>query len=362
LVLNELADLTEEEYKMGNYAKKRAKAPVEDRICEAYRQWCAYYDKTYDEGRLQIFAANFVMVEEYHMRTNEFLVLNEFADMTEQEYTRHLNTAAEFVSPETTAPESKGYADSFSQSNKDTVVSDSDPITSYLEPVRRTSSPSNIRDSKPQVSTLKFEEPKQPIPKEESQILQSIDQIVDPVISSDSKDYENDMSATTAAIASLKQTVASLTEMVKSLAAAVPSAPEPKAQPLESLVIDVLQQQDSSIAQLEESIEGFHEIQKQSSDLIELVSNNQRKMMETIEALQVKFSGFQQEKKQTENEYISLLNRIEKLEGVVTKFDRKDPVRNRSLVLSPGTAVRPRRIELKPNIPPIGHVQRNLFP
>lgn len=57
-----------------------------DRIRAAYRDWCQYYDKPYNEGRLRIFAANFLAVEKYHRETGVSLILNELADMTSEEY------------------------------------------------------------------------------------------------------------------------------------------------------------------------------------------------------------------------------------------------------------------------------------
>lgn len=57
-----------------------------ERIRAAYRDWCQYYDKPYNEGRLRIFAANFLAVEKYHRETGVSLILNELADMTSEEY------------------------------------------------------------------------------------------------------------------------------------------------------------------------------------------------------------------------------------------------------------------------------------
>lgn len=57
-----------------------------ERIRAAYSDWCQYYDKPYNEGRLRIFAANFLAVEKYHRETGVSLILNELADMTSEEY------------------------------------------------------------------------------------------------------------------------------------------------------------------------------------------------------------------------------------------------------------------------------------
>jgi hypothetical protein len=57
-----------------------------ERIQAAYVDWCQYYGKTYNEGRLRIFAANFLAVEKYHRETGVSLILNELADMTSDEF------------------------------------------------------------------------------------------------------------------------------------------------------------------------------------------------------------------------------------------------------------------------------------
>jgi hypothetical protein len=59
-----------------------------ERIQAAYVDWCQYYGKTYNEGRLRIFAANFLAVEKYHRETGVSLILNELADMTSDEFQR----------------------------------------------------------------------------------------------------------------------------------------------------------------------------------------------------------------------------------------------------------------------------------
>jgi len=358
LVLNEFADLTEEEYLNDNLSatsddKSTTTDKFGERIREAYRQWCDYYGRVYDEKRLQTFAANFIAVKKYHMQTKESLVLNEFADMTEPEYRKHLATAAHFTTPDNIGPRSDADRSSLSQETREVIKPNDDPITSYLDPDPNPIGYSPIEDLKPPI-----------IPKPESPIVQSDSQDVTPGLSSDAKEplensspsFDNDV------LAALQRTVDSLTSMVKSLAEAPPVAPQPQAQPLDSLVIDLLQQQDGSIFELETSVEGLHDIQKQSSDLIELVSNNQRQMTEMMEAVQSEVTALQQDQIQVEENYALLLSRIEELEATVAKFDGNDPVLNRSLVLSRGTATRQGRFELKPNLPPIGYEQPNIFP
>jgi len=132
-------------------------------------------------------------------------------------------------------------------------------------------------------------------------------------------------------------------------------APQTQAQPLDSLVIDVLQQQDDSISQLEMSIDGLHQIQMQSSDLIELVSNNQKQMTEMMAAVQSEIAALQKEQKITNEKYAILLARMDELEETVRRHDiNNDPSLNKALVLARSTATRGKMlVEVKPNIPAI---------
>jgi len=340
LVLNEFADLTEEQYRHNHQSpvdeksESTEKILVEDNIREAYRQWCEYYDRSYDEKRLRTFAANYLAVEKYHLRTKMSLVLNEFADMIEREYKDYMATAAHFTTPENIGPRANDDSPSVEKPNE-TIMPAIDPITSYLDPDPSPTSYSCIDVLKP------------PLPKSEVGIVESNKDIS---VSSEATDSFDALTATNAVIATLQNTVASLSATVESLVKASQSvAPQPTAEPLDTLVIDLLQQQDGSISQLEESVEGLHEIQKQSSELIELVSNNQKQMTEMMESVHFEFAALQQDQQQVEENYSLLLSRIKELEAVVAQFDSDDPVLKKSLVLSPE-----RKVELKPNIFPVG--------
>ena len=271
------------------------------------------------------------------MQTKESLVLNEYADMTEKEYRKHLEVAAHFTTLENVGPRATDTT-SYLLEPKD------DPITSYLDPEPKSVSYSHV------------EQMKAPIPKPEVEIVQSNEPYGSPVAPLEPTPQDK---ATNEVLATLQKTVDSLTKMVQSLATRPPPAPEPKAEPLDSLVIDVLQQQDGSISKLEESVDGLHNIQKQSSDLIELVSDNQRSMTDMMESLQNELNVLHEEQHYVEENYLLLLQRIEDLEATVAKFDKDDPVLNQSLVLSKS---KPTRIQLQPNLPPIGYQQPQIQP
>ena len=353
--------LTEEEYRKENQSStndddnNRHTAPetflAEDRIRGAYREWCDFYGRSYDEKRLPTFASNFVTVENFHRQTKKSLVLNEFSDMTEREYEQHLATAAHFATPENIGPRSNDDSYSFWQEQTEVTESSDDPITSYFDP-----DPSHIGFSH-------VDEIRPPIPRSQTQMVHSSSSNnSNPVVPSEVSDAS---SSTDEVLSALQSTVSSLSTMVESMATATPPvAPLPAAQPLDSMVIDLLQQQDGSIAQLEESVEGLHEIQKQSSDLIELVSNNQKQMTEMMATVQSAVAALQEDQKQTEGNYALLLKRIEELEATVAKYDRDDSALSRSLVLSPATTTKNRRVEIKHNIPYVGSVSTmfNPFP
>lgn len=90
LMLNEYADLSQEEYdalsSTGTIRILEPVSKIEDKIRTAYTQWCTFYGKPFDEERFTIFASNFLVVEKYHTETGHPLALNEFADLTEEEY------------------------------------------------------------------------------------------------------------------------------------------------------------------------------------------------------------------------------------------------------------------------------------
>jgi hypothetical protein len=56
------------------------------RVRHAYTEWCKYYGKEVDESRLSIFASNFLQVEQFFKSTGTPVKLNEFADLTTEEY------------------------------------------------------------------------------------------------------------------------------------------------------------------------------------------------------------------------------------------------------------------------------------
>jgi len=56
------------------------------RIRPAYTQWCQKYNKTPDDSRFLTFVSNFLALEEYAKESNKEMILNRYADCTEEEY------------------------------------------------------------------------------------------------------------------------------------------------------------------------------------------------------------------------------------------------------------------------------------
>ncbi len=63
----------------------------EARVRAAYMDWCKEYKKESDEVRFKQFFKNFLEMEEFSKDTGKEMVLNEFADYTEAEYTAMQN-------------------------------------------------------------------------------------------------------------------------------------------------------------------------------------------------------------------------------------------------------------------------------
>jgi hypothetical protein len=234
---------------------------VEDRIREVYREWCQYYGRPSDEKYLKTFASNFIAVEQYHRQTKQSLVLNEFADMTERDYQQYLAM----------------------DSNVD-----------------RMQQPPNIQP---------------PIAQSQTQQVRN---------SNDISNFDSsEASGMNDVLSALQSTVSSLSTMAQSLSAGTSSSILPSTerdQPLDSLVIDVLEKQDVSIAQLEDSVEGLREIQVQSSDLIQLVSQNQIQMTEMMEAVQSEVNSLRSDQERSEKKNSGLTKRIDELEETIAEY------------------------------------------
>ena len=112
LKLNEHSDLTQEEYNLrytssyapesmainqiSNSTTSAAASSVSfsglnsrsapERVMNAYREWCAHFGKEPSDQRLQIFQNNFLQVEEYYKSTGIAIKINEFADLSPDEY------------------------------------------------------------------------------------------------------------------------------------------------------------------------------------------------------------------------------------------------------------------------------------
>ena len=59
---------------------------LESRVRIAYSDWCKQFEKAYDETRFLQFAKNYLELEEIAKETGKAMVLNEYADFTEDEF------------------------------------------------------------------------------------------------------------------------------------------------------------------------------------------------------------------------------------------------------------------------------------
>lgn len=60
----------------------------EARVRSAYMEWCKEYNKEQDELRFPQFYKNFLEMEEFAKESGKEMVLNEYADFSEEEYTK----------------------------------------------------------------------------------------------------------------------------------------------------------------------------------------------------------------------------------------------------------------------------------
>ncbi|KAL3904401.1 MAG: hypothetical protein SGILL_010085 [Bacillariaceae sp.] len=59
---------------------------VDEIIRAEYDAWCFRYEKTKQDKRFQIFRSNFIQQMEFNRKTGQFFLLNEYGDMTTEEY------------------------------------------------------------------------------------------------------------------------------------------------------------------------------------------------------------------------------------------------------------------------------------
>jgi len=343
--LNDFADQTEEEYKQEDKLsstddKQFIMSPeifiVEDRIRGAYREWCEYYGRSYDETFLKTFTSNFV--ENYRRQTNKSLALNEFVGMTESEYERHLikDTNLVSITEQNIVHGNNGYKRN-DDHNSMSVLQHS---TEAIEPNSYDSIPAYL-DPNPQLPNIQ-----PPIPNSQTQLVHNSNNF--------SNRDSSESSNINGVLSALLSTVSSLSTVAQSLTTGSSLSMPPstgREEPLNSLVMDVLQQQDVSITQLENSIEGLREIQVQSSDLIQLVSQNQMQMTNMMAAVQLEVASLQSDQEQCDKKKSLLINRIDELEARIVEYERISPFSRRT-----PTSKKHRRniVQIKPNLPAMG--------
>jgi len=109
LKLNEHSDLTQAEYNSkfntswsppkntiskdatssaasASSSEAKNEGGIPERVISAYKEWCSHFGKDFDEKRLPIFQKNFLQVEEYYKSTGIAIKINEFADLSPEEF------------------------------------------------------------------------------------------------------------------------------------------------------------------------------------------------------------------------------------------------------------------------------------
>ena len=82
----------------------------EARLRSAYMDWCKEYGKESDETRFKQFSKNYLTMEEYAQQSGKELLLNEFADCTEEEYAKLNDPSAKKPAEPKPAPAPKAEA------------------------------------------------------------------------------------------------------------------------------------------------------------------------------------------------------------------------------------------------------------
>mmetsp|Transcript_56827 Transcript_56827/g.64406 ORF Transcript_56827/g.64406 Transcript_56827/m.64406 type:complete len:1252 (+) Transcript_56827:72-3827(+) len=69
----------------------------QNRILRIYEEWCFVNGKIYEESRIDIFAFNLIVVENYYKETGEKIELNQNADLSPEEYESTVTTREEYL-------------------------------------------------------------------------------------------------------------------------------------------------------------------------------------------------------------------------------------------------------------------------
>ena len=59
---------------------------IPERVLETYKNWCSHYGKEFNPQRLRVFADNFMRIEQYYTKTGIAVDMNQYADLTPDEY------------------------------------------------------------------------------------------------------------------------------------------------------------------------------------------------------------------------------------------------------------------------------------
>ena len=82
----------------------------EARVRSVYLDWCKQFGKEPDESRFPQFSSNFLEMEEFNKESGKEMLLNEYADFTEEEFEKMMNAPETEEEVEVTASEEDAEA------------------------------------------------------------------------------------------------------------------------------------------------------------------------------------------------------------------------------------------------------------
>ena len=217
----------------------------------------------------------------------------------------------------------------------------------------------------PIVPYLASDYPISPVPNSNSQLVVNDSNNNNYINNNDNRSAESSStSSMDDVLSAIQSTVSSLSTVARSLSTTGNTSPSTTTgNGQESLVdpevvMEALFQQDETITNLEDSIDGLRDIQVQSSELIQMVSQNQMQMTERVTDVQSEVMSlrFDQETIQEKNVFLTM--RIDELEAKIDSLtEAHDSIAKRTSKTEPepqlSTAKRRGMIEVEPNLRPL---------
>jgi len=207
--------------------------------------------------------------------------------------------------------------------------------------------------------------PISPVPNSNSQLVVNDSNNNNYINNNDNRSTESSStSSMDDVLSAIQSTVSSLSTVARSLSTTGNTSPstttgnghESLVDP--EVVMEALFQQDETITNLEDSIDGLRDIQVQSSELIQMVSQNQMQMTERVTDVQSEVMSLRFDQETTQEKNVFLTMRIDELEAKIDSLtEAHDSIAKRTSKTEPepqlSTAKRRGMIEVEPNLRPL---------